>query len=162
MCLQGVGVGAGATTRVWFCWRTERKQKKPGVGGTSEIGDWCGAGLGCHTKVTQRRFLPKVTLILPRPSPAGGLAWHLALPAKSHGTDLMLCYTWALLLILQRERESAHLQEPLWMPAPDLGTKACLEGRQRWRTKGGLNPAPPSDPQKASESFSIPQTSWSA
>lgn len=31
--------------------------------------DWCGIGLGCHTKVTQSRFLPKVALLLPRPKP---------------------------------------------------------------------------------------------
>lgn len=107
--------------------------------------------------MTQRRFLPKVALILPRPSPAGSLAWHLTLPAKSHWTDLMLCYTWALLLTLHSERERAHLQEPLWMPAPDPGTKACLEGRQCWRTKGGLNPAP--HPPHPPESFRVLQHS---
>lgn len=103
LVLGGGGLGGGAGTRVLFCWRTERKEEKPGIGGTSKIGMVFGVGLGCHTKVTQRRFLPKVALILPGPSPAGSLAWHLALPAESHGTDLMLCHTRALLLILQRE-----------------------------------------------------------
>lgn len=57
----------------------------------------------------------------------------------------------------ERERERAHLQEPLWMPAPDPGTKACLEGRQCWRTKGGLNPAP--HPPHPPESFRVLQHS---
>lgn len=32
-------------TRILFCWRTERKQEKPEVGGTSKIGMVVGAGM---------------------------------------------------------------------------------------------------------------------
>lgn len=75
------------------------------------------------------RFLPKVVLILPSPSLAGSLAWHLRLSAKSQVIDLILCHTWVLWPLPLRE-EKAYPLEPTECQALDPDTKACLEGGQ--------------------------------